>query len=570
MKLQKFFATCFQASIFFVILQMSPLAYSVPSLEELKIGISQEFDAIHPMIATMLASNYIYNLAGRSLVVLDPDGNWVTQLAKKIPSVKDGDAKTISFKGKKSTQATWQLLENAKWSDGTPVICEDFKLALDVANSTNVGVASKEDYSAVESIEWDPKTPKICKFIYNNVRWDFYQIPRFIPLPSHLERPLFEKYKNEAQAYEKNSLYSKAPTTLGLYNGPYQISEVRQGSHVIFVPNPHFYGKVPKFKKIVVRIISNTSSLEANLLTGQIDMIAPVAFTIDLALNFEKKFKSEGLPFVVQMKSALFWEHIDTNLENPILKDKKVRQALLYGVNREALNKALFEGKLTIAQSPIAPIDPWYTLDPKISKAYTFDHKRASQLLDESGWKMDSASGYRMKDGQRLSLQLMTTAGNKIRELVSTYLQKQWKDLGIEILIKNEPARVFFGETIKRRKFSALAMYSNGAFPERIPIFFHSKSIPTEKNAWSGRNIVGWKNKEVDEAVDKLEGEFDPKKRKVLAAKIIKNYTEEVPALSLFYPVEVGVVHSSLKNLRLTGHQFSDTNWVENWDLATK
>lgn len=555
---------------FIFTLQFSAVAYSAPSLDELKIGISQEFDAIHPMIATMLASNYIFNLAGRSLVVLDANGKWVTQLAKKIPSIKDGDAKTVTYKGKKTIQATWQLLENAKWSDGTAVTCEDFKLALDVANSNNVGVASKEDYSAVETIEWDPKTPKTCKFTYNTVRWDFYQIPRFIPLPSHLERPIFEKYKGEAQAYDKNTLYSKAPTTAGLYNGPYQISEVRQGSHVIFIPNPHFYGKAPKFKKIVVRIIANTGSLEANLLTGQIDMIAPIAFTIDLALSFEKKFKADNLPFTVQMKSALFWEHIDTNLDSPILKDKKVRQALLYGINREALNKALFEGRLTIAQSPIAPIDPWYTTDPKISKAYTFDHKKAGQLLDESGWKMDTASGYRMKDGQRLSLQLMTTAGNKVRELVSTYLQKQWKDLGIEILIKNEPARVFFGDTVKKRKFPALAMYANGAFPERIPVLFHSKSIPTEKNAWSGRNIVGWKNKEVDSAVDKLESEFDPKKRKALAAIIIKNFTEEVPALSLFYTVDVGVIHNSLKNFSLTGHQFSDTNWAENWDLATK
>lgn len=542
-------------------------SFAAPSYDELKIGISQEFDTIHPMIATMLASNYVYNLAGRSLLVLDAKGQWSTQLAKKIPSMKDGDAKIVTYNGQKVIQATWHLLENAKWSDGTPVTCADFKFALDVSLSPNVGVSSKEDYSAVEAIEWDAKTPKSCKFTYNKVRWDFYQIPRFIPLPAHIEKDIFEKHKNETLAYEKNSLYAKKPSALGLYNGPYQIAEVQQGSHIVFTPNPHFYGPAPKFKRIVVRIISNTSSLEASLLTNQIDMVAPVGFTIDQAINFEKKIKSSNLPFLVQSKSALFWEHIDINLDSPIFKDKKVRQALLYGVNREDLNKALFEGKLTISQHPIAPIDPWFSSDPKISKPYAFDHKKASQLLDEAGWKMDTASGYRMKNGERMSIQLMTTAGNKVRELVSTYLQKQWKDIGIEILIKNEPARVFFGDTIKKRKFSGLAMYANGAFPERIPLQLHSKSIPTEKNAWSGRNIVGWKNRQVDQTIDKLEGEFDQKKRKALAAIIIKNFTEEVPALSLFYPVDVAVVHKNLKNVDITGHQFSNTNQAEYWDL---
>ena len=63
------------------------------------------------------------------------------------------------------------------------------------------------------------------------------------------------------------------------------------------------------------------------------------------------------------------------------------------------------------------------------------------------------SDGIRVKDGKKLSLTFQTTAGNKTRELVQVYLQNQWKQAGIDVVIKNEPARVFFGETMSKRKF---------------------------------------------------------------------------------------------------------------------
>ena len=121
-------------------------------------------------------------------------------------------------------------------------------------------MSSKENYTLVEKIEWSDKKPKHCTFTYDKVRWDFARLNFMIPLPAHLERPVFEKYKNQKEGYEKNSLYSLNPKTLGLHNGPYVISEVQVGSHVIFKPNPYFYGKKPKIEKIIVKFLPNTCS----------------------------------------------------------------------------------------------------------------------------------------------------------------------------------------------------------------------------------------------------------------------------------------------------------------------
>lgn len=536
------------------------------SNKELKIGISQEFENLNPLIMTMSATSYMYSMVGRTLVTLSPEGKWVPQLAKSIPSLENGGAKLTP--DKKQIVATWEILDNAKWSDGKPVICEDFNFARTVASSPNVSIGEKETYTQVAKIEVDKTNPKKCTFTYEKARWDFYQLARFFPLPKHLEEPVFKKYGKQKEGYEKNSNYTKNPTMKGLYNGPYQISEVKLGSHVTFVPNPEFYGPAPKIQKIIVRLIPNTGTLEANLRTGEIDTIGTLGMAFDQAVAFDKKVKAENLPFDVQFKPSITYEHIDLNLDNPILKDVKVRKALVHAINRDELVKALFDGRQTAAVHNMAPIDPWFTADPKKISLYPYSRREAGRLLEEAGWKLNTSDGFRYKDGKKLSLVFMTTAGNKTRETVQTFLQQQWKDAGIEVVIKNEPAKVYFGETMKKRKYPAMAMYAWVSSPESTPrSTLHSSSIPTEKNGWSGQNNPGWVNKDVDAAIEALDTEFDAKKRVELAHKIVKAYTDEVPVIPLYYRSDVAVTPKGLQNFRLAGHQFSETNEVENWQI---
>lgn len=541
-------------------------AFAAGSNKELKIGISQEFENLNPLIMTMSATVYIYSMVGRALVTMDANSKWVPQLAESIPSMEKGTAKLVEQGGKKRVVATWKIKETAKWGDGKPVICEDFAFSRSVASSPTVSIGEKEVYTQVEKIEWDPKSPKVCTFTYDKARWDFYAMGRFYPLPKHLEEPIFSKHGTKKEGYEKNSLYVKNPTNPGLYNGPYVISEVKLGDHVTVVPNPQWIGEKPKIQKIIIKLIPNTGTLEANLRSGQIDMIGTLGLlAIDQALSLEKKVKSESLPFTVTYTPSVTYEHIDVNLDNPILKDQKVRQALVYSANREEMVKALFEGKQEVAEHFISPKDPWYTDDPKLVKIYRYSRREAQKLLDEAGWKM-GPDGYRAKNGKKLSLTFMTTAGNKTRELVQVYLQEQWKQVGIEVNIKNEPARVYFSETTKKRKYDSLAMYAWVSSPENNPRSnVTSKNIPTEKNGWSGQNYPGWINKEVDQACESLDIEFNAAKRRELAIKISKHYTEEVPVIPLFYRSDVSVVPTALKNYVPTGHQFSETGFIENW-----
>lgn len=553
--------------ILFTGLSFSLQSFAVPTNNELKIGISQEFETLNPLIMSMSSSAYMYRLVGRSLVVLNADGKWVAQLAKEIPSLEKGTAKVIEDGGKKKIVATWEIVENAKWGDGKPVICQDFISAHKIATSPTVSVGEKEQWTQVEKIDIDAKNPKKCTFKYDKAKWDFYQLAQFFPVPTHIEMSVFEKFAKQKEGYEKNSNYVRNPTNPGLYNGPYVISEVKLGSHVSFVQNPHFYGKPANIKKIIVKLIPNTGTMEANLRSGTIDMISVLGLDFDQALAFEKKAKAENLPYIVHFVPSVTYEHIDLKLENPILKDVRVRKALLLSINREDLVKALFEGKQQVALHNVSPKDPWFTTDNKIVTTYRYSKREAGKLLDEAGWKMGS-DGIRVKDGKKLSLTFQTTAGNKTRELVQVYLQNQWKQAGIDVVIKNEPARVFFGETMSKRKFDGMALFAWVSSPENSPRSnLASKSIPSSSNGWSGQNYTGWSNAEVDKALDALDLEFNAQKRAALAHEVLKAYTAEVPVLPLYYRSDISVTPKNLQNYKMSGHQFYETNNVENWNL---
>jgi peptide/nickel transport system substrate-binding protein len=555
---------------FFAILALSAAfavnANALPTNEELKIGMSQEFENFNPMIMSMVASNYMSYLSNRSLIYATPDGKWVPQLAKSIPSIENKQAKFTTTDGKKGLVVTWELLDNANWGDGTPITCADIKFSWEVGLNPNISVPSREAYQDISSITWDEKTPKKCVVTYPVAKWDFFK-NMVGPMPKHIEEPIYLKYKDKSQGYDQNSEYNKNPTNPGLYNGPYVVSEMKLGSHVTFVPNPKFYGKQPNIKKVIFKVIPNTATLEANLRSGTIDMVSPLGFAFDQALAFEKKVQAEKLPYKVLFEPGLTYEHIDFDLENPILADLKVRKAMVLAINRQELTKALFDGRQSPAEHSISPKDVWYTKDPKKISIYNFNKRDAMKLLDQAGWKT-GADGYRYKDGKKLSLPFMTTAGNKSRENVQTFLQAQWKAVGIEVTIKNEPARVFFAETTRKRKFGGLAMYAWISSPESSPKSSYASSmIPTEKNSYSGQNQMAWKNSKVDKLLEELDQSFKAPKRKELAHKLLGEYTKDLPVIPLYYRSEIAVIPPNLTGYRLAGSLFFETNDIENWNL---
>ena len=545
--------------ILFVISLGIPLVSPALTKDSLTIGLSAEFENLNPLITSQAATKYMLYLAWRPLVILTPDNQWKPLIIKQIPTIENKLAK----KKGAGLEVVIEIIDQAKWGDGTPLSCKDIQFAWEVGKSKNVSNPNREPYENITSIEADKVNPKKCTLNFAKTKFDYYQtMPD--PMPAHLEEAVFKKYGNKAEGYDLNSLYTKNPTNPGLYFGPYVISEVKLGSHLIFIPNPYFYGKAPEFKKIIFKLVPNNATLEANLRSGIIDMISSAAgLGLDQAVIFDKKVKSESLPYSVVFEDGVIYAHIDLNLDSPILSDLKVRKALSISFNKDEMIKSLLEGRGRPAHHFVTEKDPWFT--NKIEN-YTYNKREAGRLLEEAGWKM-GARGYREKNGKTLTLNLLAAAGANLNEMIEVYLQEKFKAVGVELLVKNEPPRVFFGETVSHRKFD-LAMYSWVSVPESSPrSTLHSSMIPSEKNSWGGQNYTGYKNIEVDHLIEKLEEELNPKKRAGLAQKIIEAYVRDIPVIPVYYRPNNCVVPKALKNFRLSGHVFYETLTAENWSL---
>ena len=524
--------------------------------DDLVIGVSQFPANFNPLINAMVAKTYIHGMTRRPITYYDADWKLVCGLCTELPSIERGTARyETTAEGKPGIAVTYTLRSDYSWGDGKPITTKDVVFTWEVGKNKKSGAGNFELFSRITSI--DVKDDRTFTLHVNKRTCDYDGINDFELLPEHLERKNF----TEPAEYVNRSAYETDTTNPGLWFGPYRVAQVVTGSHVVLERNPLWKGKKPYFKRITVRAIENTGALTANLLSGSVDYIAgELGLTLDQALAFEKQ---HGKRFDVIYKPGLTYEHIDLNLDNPILADPRVRRALLLAVDRKTITEKLFEGHQPVADGSIHPLDTVFYKDlPK----YPYDPARAKSLLDEAGWK-EMRDGIRHNaKGERLQIDLMTTAGNKSRELVQQAMQSQWRKLGIDIRIRNEPARVFFGETVTKRKFKGMSLFAWMSSPENIPrTTLHSTMIPTEANNWSGQNYAGYDNPKMDKLIDDLEVQCEPKQHMQLWHDLQTLYSTDLPALPLFFRANPYIVPHWLKGIRPTGHQYSSTLAVEDW-----
>ena len=524
--------------------------------DELVIGISQFPGNFNPNIDSMMAKSYLLAMALRPFTVYRPDWKLACMLCTELPEIAKGTAvpeKTAD--GKDGIALTYTIRPDAVWGDGVPVTTKDVVFTWEVGRHPKTGVASAELYERITSI--DVADDKTFTMHLNKRTCDYQGINDFDVLPAHIERANF----SDPAEYNTRSAYETDTANPGLWFGPYRVTEVSSGSHIVLEPNPTWWGKKPHFRRIVVKAIENTAALTANLLSGDIDMIAgELGMTLDQALQFEKRY---GDRYDILYKPGLIYEHIDLNLDNPILADRAVRQALIHAIDREAISQQLFEGKQPVAHGQTNPLDRVYFDGvPK----YAYDPRKAGALLDAAGWKTGDGGIRRNEAGEPLRLEIMTTAGNKTRELVEQAMQSQWKEAGIDVRIRNEPPRVFFGQTVRERKYTAMAMFAWISSPENIPrSTLHSDEIPTADNGWAGQNYTGFNNAEMDRTIDDMEVVCEEEANRKLWNNMQTLYAGELPAIPLYFRANAFILPKWLKGVVPTGHQYPTSLWIETW-----
>lgn len=522
--------------------------------DELVVAMTQMPGTWNPVISSMLAKSLIANMTARPLTAYDADWKLVCLACTELPTIENGMARVIDLPdGKKGMEVDVEL-RDLRWGDGVPVTTKDVAFTLEVGKHPLSGVASSEGFKRV--LKLDVKDDRRFTMTIDRVTFD-YNSSALLLLPAHIEKPIFEA--NPAE-YRNKTAYDTQSTNPGLAFGPYRIVEIVPGSRITLEQNPTWTGEKPYFKRIVVKIIENTAALEANLLSGGVDyVLGELGLSLDQAIAFEKR---HGVKYNVIYKPALIWEHIDVNLDNKLLADKRVRQAMLLAIDRKAISEKLFDGKQPIAHGGISDLDPMFS---PAARQYGYDPAAAKKLLDEAGFSTIRNNVRQNAAGERLSIELGTTAGNRVRELVAQVIQSQLRQVGIEARIKAEPPRLFF-EVMNRRNYNGLGMYAWVQRPGGVPrSTLHSKEIPTAENGWSGQNYPGYANPQMDKALDDAERELDVDKRRALFAEIQKLAADDLPSLPLFFRVDPFVIPKALKGVTPTGTLNSSTLWIEQW-----
>jgi len=298
--------------------------------------------------------------------------------------------------------------------------------------------------------------------------------------------------------------------------------------------------------------------LQANLLAGDIDIDNNL--TLDQALALQKQQPNR---FAYSYAPSLTYSHIDVSGNNPILADTRMRRALLMAVNRQAINERLYSSKAVLAASFVSPQNPEF--DPGVP-VVPFDPAAARRLLDEAGWTPGPDGIRRNAAGQRLSLELLASAGFRVNELLQAVMQDAWKAVGIEVTLRTEPSRTLFGQTTKHRAFPGLVMYTWTSYVGESPsLTLGSTMVPTEANNWSGANFTGFSDPVFDAASAAAEIELDPVRRRADWATMQRIYAERLPALPLFTTVIPQALPLWLRGFEADGRGQPFTQRAEFW-----
>jgi peptide/nickel transport system substrate-binding protein len=236
---------------------------------------------------------------------------------------------------------------------------------------------------------------------------------------------------------------------------------------------------------------------------------------------------------------------------NPILSDKKVRQALAYAIDREAI------AELSLGARPTSNLLVAPSVYNSPNTTYEFNLEKAKALLDEAGWTEDAdEDGFREKEGVEMSL-IFQTSANAARQQTQELVRQTLADVGIRVEPRVIDAGIFFGgnqsnpQTLERF-YADLEEYfalNQNPDPGSYMKNWTSEQIPQKANNWQGQNVARWDNPQYDALYRQSTAELDPEKRQQLFIQMNDLIVNEVVMIPLFNRAQVSGVSQTLEGV---------------------
>ncbi len=500
----------------------------------------------NPLISDTMYDSAVNTLVYDSLLKLDKEYNLEPSMAKDY-KLSD-DMLNLSF----------TLQDNLTFHDGEKITAEDVEYTLtSVANSKYTG----SEYSTVEFIKGakayhEDKADKVegievkdDKTINITFEKPFASALQKIGNLAILPKHIWEKTPVENWEKETKTLHEPVGS------GPYKVSDFKNGEFVKMTAFDKYHAGKPKIKNFNFKVVNQDTAI-GEITKGDID-VADIS-----------SFKQKDLDFLEKnnIKIADYAgpniQYMGMNLRNEQLKNKEVRQAIAYGVDRKGIVDELLEGHGELIQTPMVPT-LWSYPDEGLTE-YKEDNKKAKELLKKAGYTQKDDKGIFEKDGKKLSFVLTVPTGDKMRESTAPIIQNQLKEIGIEIKLENLEFSSVMDKVVGNHDFDLYLMANTLSADPDLKSSWHSTASSDEAGVYAW-NIVSFKNDKADKLLEEGLEVTEQEKRKEIYQEFGQILNDELPWLPLYTPDIIKAYTPTLKNYKPA--TFLDFYEVEKWSF---
>ncbi len=427
---------------------------------------------------------------------------------------------------------TFHLREGVKFSDGTDFNAEIVKKNFDTI------LNNKELHSWLGFITKIAQTEVVDKNTFKLTLTEPYY-PTIQELA--VVRPV--RFLGEA-GFPKDGDTSKG-IVKPVGTGPWILEKYKADEYAIYKRNENYWGEIPKVEKIKVKVIPDAETRVLAFEKGDLDMIYGEGV---VSLDTFKQLKSTG-KYETRVSEPIATRQLVMNTKTEQLSDERVRQALHYGFNKEALVKGVTSG-LEEKADHILPTNLPYTKDIDV-KLVKYNVEKAKALLDKAGWKLPKGKTVREKDGKLLEIDLMYDSAESIQKAMAETLQSEWAAIGVKLNIEGVelPDQV---QRFKDNKFD-INFYSNFGAPYDPHTFLN---IVSSKGYGFNEAISAYPNKdELIKQMAKVPQTTDEKERQQLYASILKSIQDQGAIIPVSYMKKTAIYQKNVTNFNFPANR---------------
>lgn len=475
---------------------------------------------LNPLFAQDMYSVRITELLFEGLIGWDKQQQPAPLLAKSWTKAPDNRSITLI------------LREGVKWHDGKPFTAKDVAFTIKAMTSRRSQIADRYLAQIIKKVSiLAPTKVKISfkKPLSKPLKWLQFKI-----LPRHR----FVK-RGRLKLPRRTDYFSQKPYG----TGPFQFKRWLNRKIILRKFKSHWRANKVRLRGVTLQAIPDKTIQREVLRFGGLDAIIRVR-PKDIPL-FERDWNVTLYPY-----STNDWWYLAVNHKNKTLKNRAVREAIVYALDRDGLREAHLGAGQTVS-GPFSPNDPLYNfnVDPRSQ-----NYSKARKLLKKAGWKKRAGKPYRYKGGKKLKIRLMIAKSRTSYKTLCTALKGELRKVGIDLeLIWMEDTK-WTAQVIRKKRFDmALHIWNFDDLSTIYPLFYSR----------GGRNYVSYRNKEVDQLLRSASKTTDPAIYKAIYKKLHRILHKDLPYIFLWSLTSYSAISKRVR--RVSIHPFNYFHYAYGW-----